>query len=79
MLRNVKSGKKLTHSFSAYMPFPDYVLTSAFPKTMRLGHGLVCASATANRGTMAAMSARRLKRYWTSARYRRAYFANLNE
>jgi hypothetical protein len=57
---------------------PDYVLTSAFPKTNHLGHGLVCASATASRGTMAAMSARRLKRYWTSARYRRAYFANLN-
>jgi hypothetical protein len=51
---------------------PD-VRTSGFPKTNRFGHGLVCASAAANLGTMAAMSARRLKRYWTSARYRRAY------
>lgn len=47
---------------------PDYVLSSAFPKIIRLGHGLVCATATANRGTMAAKSARQLKRYWTSAR-----------
>jgi len=53
---------------AAYIPSPDYVLSSVFPKIIRLGHGLVCATATASRGTMAAKSARRLKRYWTSAR-----------
>ncbi|PHV05444.1 hypothetical protein CSQ96_19960, partial [Janthinobacterium sp. BJB412] len=50
-------------SVRSHLRSPDYVLTSAFPSTNRFGHGLVCASATANRGTMAAMSARRLKRY----------------
>jgi hypothetical protein len=46
---------------------PDHVLTSAFHTTIRFGHGRVWATATDKRGTIAAMSLRRLKRYWTSA------------
>ena len=58
-------GANSTNGVSLVVQFrsPDYVLTSAIPKINRFGTGLVCANATASRGTMAAISARRLNRY----------------
>ena len=59
------------------IPIPDYVFTSDFPSIRHAGHGRVWATATASLGTIDAMADRRLKRYCTSAKYRRAYLRNL--
>lgn len=64
----IQKIKETNDIYGFYKKLPDYVCTSGFPSMRLAGHGSVCVTATASRGTIAAKSCRRLNRYCTSAK-----------